>query len=64
VRDRPPGGGGEASQPLEEATEAALCAEEGEAIAVRRVAAGCLEEVGRQGVARTGVGGEAGPTEP
>jgi hypothetical protein len=54
---------GEAAQPPVEATEAVLCAEEGATIAVRRASAGCREEVGREGEARTGVGGEAGPTD-
>jgi hypothetical protein len=63
VRDRPPAGGGEAAQPPEEVIEAALCAEEGVAIAVPREAAGCREEAGREEAVHTGDGGGAGPTE-
>ncbi len=62
--DRPPVGEGEAAQPPEEETEAVLRGEAGAAIADRRVAAGCREEAGREGEARTGVGGVAGPTDP
>jgi hypothetical protein len=64
VRDHPPAGGEEAAQPPEEVIQAALCAEEGLAIAVPREAAGCQEEAGQEEAVRTGDGVGAGPTEP
>jgi hypothetical protein len=57
-------GEGEAAQPPEEETEAVLRGEAVAAIADRRAAAGSRDVAGREGEARTGVGGVAGPSEP